>query len=449
MQQPRDFSLYGAVDLGARQAAAQRSQQAASRASGPDGPQGGNVIDVTEETFNAEVVERSRTTPVIIDLWADWCGPCKQLSPVLEKLAVEADGAWVLAKVDIDANPQLRAALQVQSIPMVMAVVGGQVVDGFLGAMPEAQVRQWLGQLMQVASQLGLPGAAGGQDGSRAGRRRGARGRAARGGPGQPGMGMRGGPGADMLADPAFDEAQQAMERGDLDGAAAAFQRVLRGLPGHPVASLGLAQVGLIQRVNSYDEAQVRRDAAENPDDVDAQSRVADLELAIGRIEEAFDRLLGTVRRTVRGGPGSRPAAPDRPVRGLPAEGPAGDQGPVHAVQPAVLTAHLPQRRTVAGPRAPVIPRRCWPRRCRGRPARPVPQDSSAGPHIARPGLGDLLQRGQRRGQRGQLVRAEPAQAVREQDRALLPDPLEHGVPRRGDRERAGPGVTRDRARCT
>ena len=161
MQQPRDFSLYGAVDLGARQAAAQRSQQAAARASGQGGSPGGNVMDVTEETFNVDVVERSRSVPVILDLWAEWCEPCKQLSPVLEKLAGEADGDWVLAKVDIDANPQLRAALQVQSIPMVMAVAGGQVVDGFLGAMPEAQVRQWLGQVMQVAGQLGLPGAAG------------------------------------------------------------------------------------------------------------------------------------------------------------------------------------------------------------------------------------------------------------------------------------------------
>src|SRR5580658_6952389 len=204
--QPRDFSLYGAVDLGARQAAAQRRQQTAESA-GSAAPSDGSVIEVSEQTFNTDVVERSRTTPVIIDLWAEWCEPCKQLSPVLEKLAGEADGDWVLAKVDVDANPQLRAALQVQSIPMVMAVAGGQVVDGFLGAMPEAQVRQWLGQVMQVAGQLGLPGAggaAGAADDEQPGN-------------GQPagGPGMPGGPGPGMAADPAFEDAQQAMERGD------------------------------------------------------------------------------------------------------------------------------------------------------------------------------------------------------------------------------------------
>jgi putative thioredoxin len=288
MQQPRDFSLYGAVDLGARQAAAQRSQQAAARADGPDGPdvpdgaggpQNGYVFDVSEDTFEIDVLERSRTVPVVMDLWAEWCGPCKQLSPILEKLAAEANGAWVLAKVDVDANPQLSAALQVQSIPMVVAVIGGQLVPGFLGALPESQVRQWLGQLMQAVKQLGMPGA---------------------GGPDAEGVAAPedGGPADDLYQEPGMVEAQQAMERGDLDGAAAAFERMQADTPGHPIAVQGLAQVNLFRRVSSYDEAAVRKAAAASPSDVDAQIQVADLDMASGRLGEAFDRLLGVIRRT-------------------------------------------------------------------------------------------------------------------------------------------------------
>jgi putative thioredoxin len=284
MQQPRNFSLYGAVDLGARQAAAQRQQAARSDQQGASGD--GYVFDVTDATFETDVLERSRTVPVVMDLWAEWCGPCKQLSPVLEKLAAGAAGAWLLAKVDVDANPQLSAALQVQSIPMVVAFVGGQGVHGFLGALPEAQVRQWLGQVMQVAEQLGLPGAAGaagaGGEGAAAAE--------------PTGRGPAAGP--DGQRDPDLVAAQQAMERGDFDGAAEIFERMLAATPGHPVAVLGLAQVNLFRRVNSYDANQVRREAAAHPGDVDAQAKVADLELAAGKADEAFDRLLGVIRRT-------------------------------------------------------------------------------------------------------------------------------------------------------
>jgi putative thioredoxin len=299
--QPRDFSLYGAVDLGARQTAAQRRQQAAQTQSqnpggGPAAPGGGIVIDVTEETFNTDVVERSRTTPVIMDLWAEWCGPCKQLSPVLEKLATEAAGQWILAKVDVDANPQLSAALQVQSIPMVVAVLGGQLVDGFLGAIPEAQVKQWIGQVLAVAEKMGMPvtapaGAAETAEVADA---------VPDAIPGQPGDPRAArGPGAGgPPVPPAYAEAREAMERGDLDAAAKAFEQELSASPGDPVATAGLAQVNLIRRVTSYDQAQARRDAAERPADVDAQIKVADIELASGRVEEAFNRLLGVVRRT-------------------------------------------------------------------------------------------------------------------------------------------------------
>ena len=289
--QPRDFSLYGAVDLGARQAAAQRRQQTAQSPSQPGAPaaaDGGLVIDVTEETFNTDVVERSRTTPVIMDLWAEWCGPCKQLSPVLEKLAAEADGQWILAKVDVDANPQLSAALQVQSIPMVVAVLGGQLVDGFLGAMPEAQVRQWIGQVLGVAEKMGMQLAAPDADELEDGADTAAGGRVPRGADMPPAPGIP----------PAYAEARAAMERGDLDGAAKAFEQELAANPADPVAKTGLAQVNLIRRVTSYDQAKARKDAAEHPGDVEAQARVADIDIASGRIEEAFNRLLGVVRRT-------------------------------------------------------------------------------------------------------------------------------------------------------
>ena len=105
-------------------------------------------IDVTDATFPAEVVERSRQVPVVVDLWAEWCGPCKTLGPILEKVIDETSGKVLLAKVDVDTNQQTAAAFQVQGIPAVYALRDGKVVDGFVGAQPEGAVREFVARLL-------------------------------------------------------------------------------------------------------------------------------------------------------------------------------------------------------------------------------------------------------------------------------------------------------------
>ncbi len=266
-----DFSLHGAVDLGARQAAAKRAQERPAAAGVST-----SVVDVTDATFNAEVIDRSRNVPVLVDFWADWCQPCKQLGPILEKLANESGGRWVLAKVDIDANPGLAQQLSrmgVQGIPFVAAVVAGQMLPVLNGAAPEPQVRQVLDQLFDALREQGLLPEDAGDDGDAE---------------------------ASLpAADPVQSEAEAALQRGDLDAAASAFGKILQTQPNDAYARSGLALVELQRRTADLDPEQARKDAADRPGDAAAQGRVADLDLVEGRVDEAFDRLIGTVRRTV------------------------------------------------------------------------------------------------------------------------------------------------------
>lgn len=263
--------LRGAVDLSAlrnRPAAASPSEPAAGA------PAGGNtarlVIDVTDAMF-PEVLELSKTVPVVVDLWAEWCGPCKQLSPVLERVVTEHAGRLVLAKVDVDANPQLAQAFRAQSIPMVVALVGGQAVPLFTGAVPEQQVREVFAQLLQLAAQNGVTGSVGSGDADAADEE---------------------GAAAEPAMPPLHAEAFAAIESGDYAAAISAYERALAENPRDADARAGLSQVRLLSRVQDADLQAARAAAAAAPTDVDAQLLVADLDLAGGHVEDAFDRLL-------------------------------------------------------------------------------------------------------------------------------------------------------------
>jgi putative thioredoxin len=258
-------ALAGAVDL----AAIKARSEAAARAADAPAP-GEHVVEVTEATFQAEVIDRSFQVPVLIDLWADWCEPCKQLSPILEKLANEAVGSWVLAKIDTEANPRIAQALQVQSIPAVYAVIGGQLVPGFQGALPEPQVREFVGAVLSAAQQANLSGAAPG------------------GVPATP---------DEAPADPRFDAAEEALQDGDFALAAQRYQAILDAEPANAEAALALRQVGLLQRVDKLDASTVAR-AEAAPDDIEAQLAAADYALATNDADAAFRRLLAAFRRT-------------------------------------------------------------------------------------------------------------------------------------------------------
>ncbi|MFC4223463.1 tetratricopeptide repeat protein [Lysinibacter cavernae] len=280
MTDPRLNSLLagGAVDLSPlvakNQQAARPAQPGGTPGAQPSVAQGEAVpvpsliVDVTDETF-AQIAQLSTVVPVIVDLWAEWCGPCKQLGPILEKLTLELDGKVLLAKVDVDSNPGLSQAFQAQSIPMVVAIIAGKPVPLFQGALPEAEVVQVFNQVLDVAAQAGVTGRVQVADASAEGE--------------EP---------APAPLPPHHQEAFEAIERGDYPAAKEEYRKALVNNPRDVEAVAGLAQVSLLDRLSGKTLDEIRARAAANPADLDAQLDVADLDLSGGHIEDAFDRLL-------------------------------------------------------------------------------------------------------------------------------------------------------------
>lgn len=270
-------AMAGAVDLSALKARSEAANRPQSPGGGAAGGQASPwVVEATEQGFQNDVLEKSLEIPVVIELWASRYPREEQLSAELERLAANGGGAWVLARVDIDASPRIAQAFGVQQVPMVVVVVGGQPVDAVNGAMPDAQAAQWVTSLLDALRER-MPAIAEGEARATTGDE-----------PEEP---------AEEPEDPRFTAAEDALEQGDYAAAEAAYEAILNVEPANEQATAALAQVRFLARAEQADPSAVARaDAA--PDDVDAQLAAADAQVAGDQVEAAFERLVATVART-------------------------------------------------------------------------------------------------------------------------------------------------------
>ncbi|MGV9714094.1 tetratricopeptide repeat protein [Gordonia sp. NPDC003424] len=268
--------MSGAVDLSglkeraeAQRAGAQRSAPTAPTgpppsAAAPSGPPAGAaVVDVTDATFETEVLARSEQQLVLVDLWAEWCEPCKQLSPVLESLASRAGGAWVLAKIDVDANQRVAQAFRVQSIPMVVAIAHGQPVAAFNGVRSEAEISQWVSEILAQVGDTLVGGEPSGPE--------------------------------PEPEDPRMVAAEERLNAGDFDGALAIYRAIAEVEPTNTEAASAARNLEFVLRAQAHDPAIVDNAA---PTDVDAQLAAADVLLLAQQPDAAFDRIINVVKVT-------------------------------------------------------------------------------------------------------------------------------------------------------